>query len=104
MRARLRLTIWIVLAFGIPIATFAWLLALRGERILNHENLLIGGWLALTALLLCVGVLLRTTPRDAIRLSSATSSLLIVGTTALLHVAALILLMPALSEDVLRYR
>jgi len=104
MRARLRLTIWIVLAFGTPIATFAWLLALRGERILNNDNLLIGGWLTLIALLLCVGLLLRTTPRDAIKLSPATSSLLIIGTTAVLHLAALILVMPALSEDVLRYR
>jgi hypothetical protein len=104
MRARVRLTIWILLAGAIPLVTLGWMLAVRGSLVLNNDPLLIGGWLFITVLLGCVGLLLRTTPPDAIRLSHVSSLWLILGTAALLHAAALLLLWPGLSEDVLRYR
>jgi hypothetical protein len=88
----------------IPLGTLSWLLALRGPAILDRDTVLIAGWIALSAMLLVVAILLHTTPANAVRLTPGHSTLVVVGVGALLQAAALVLLLPALSEDVLRYR
>ncbi|WP_428938801.1 glycosyltransferase 87 family protein [Fontivita pretiosa] len=102
--AHIRFAAWILLALAIPAGTLAWLWCLRGQRILHNDSILIGGWIVLSTLILCVAMLLKTTPRNAIRLGAGSSLIVVLGVTILLHAAALVLLRPALSEDLARYR
>src|SRR5688572_3290789 len=81
-----------------------WLILLRGARILDNDVILLGGWIIAGAAMLVVAVLLKTTPADAVRLSSRASVWMILAGTVLLQVAGVVLLSPALSEDVIRYR
>lgn len=87
-----------------PAAATAWMWMLRGERILDRDGVLAGGWIGLTAVLLVLAALLKTTPVDALRLRAGQSRALVFGAACLMHAAALALLMPALSEDLVRYR
>lgn len=101
---RIRLLIWvfcIAILFG---GTGAWLFLLRDWRILDNDRILLGGWIGLGAVIVIVAILLRTAPSDAIRLSTRSSRWIVIGGTAGLQLAALVLTAPALSEDVVRYR
>jgi hypothetical protein len=104
MRPRLRFFTWtaaVILMLG---GQFVWLVLLRGPRILASDLVLIGGQAVLTLPILLIALLLTTTPADAIKLRRRTSEWIILGGVALLQFAAVTLLRPALSEDVLRYR
>jgi hypothetical protein len=101
---RVRFAAWVVCAIILLSGTLAWLWLLRGPRILDNDPVLIGGWIALGAVHVIVFALLRTTPNDAIRLSTPASVIIGLGGAAVLHLAALLWVQPALSEDVLRYR
>ncbi len=101
---RLRLTAWLLTSSAVAGGTVAWLWLLRGPRILDNDRLLIGGWIALTCLLLAMAALLKTTPAQAIKLPPRASRCIVLGVCAALHAVALFLLIPALSEDVIRYR
>jgi hypothetical protein len=104
MHPRLRMAAWIACVFALIIGTLTWLFALRGARILNSDPILIGGWLILGGLIFVIAILLKTTPPDAIKLSPRSSASIILSATVALHAAALVLLIPGLSEDVIRYR
>ncbi|HEY8666984.1 MAG TPA: glycosyltransferase family 87 protein [Tepidisphaeraceae bacterium] len=99
-----RLAVWIALVLAVVVGQAVWLIALRGERILNSDGLLIGGQILLVSLLLGLMALLATTPVDALRLSEAMSTRLIVLMTVLFQGAAVVLLWPGISEDLARYR
>lgn len=101
---RARLAAWVCLVVGIVAGTLGWLWLLRGPRILDGDRVLVGGQLILGAMLLGVMALLRTTPNDAIRLPERTSRIIIVAVAALFQLSAVALLLPALSEDPVRYR
>ncbi len=104
MSRRGRLALWAVLVGLILPGQLIWLWLLRGPRILAADALLIGGHITLGLLLLAMLGLLRTTPASAIRLSRPASNAIILLGALGLQVAALVLLWPALSEDVVRYR
>ena len=104
MRARARFILWTTAAAGLLIGQVLWLVLLRGPRILANDAILIGGQIALTLPVLLIALLLKTTPPDAIKLRRQASEGLILAGVALLQLAAVVLLRPALSEDVLRYR
>ena len=99
-----RLGCWIALLILLLGGHTAWLIALRGEAILHDHSLLFGGWLLGGIACLLLLVLLKTTPKTAIRTSPTTGGVIVVVGTLWLQVAAVVLLPPALSEDVLRYR
>jgi hypothetical protein len=84
--------------------SFAWLSLLRRERILQFDPILVSGWITLGLLLLVLGVTLRTTPSNAIRLSPRLNAWIILVVAAALQVVAVAELWPALSEDLPRYR
>lgn len=93
-----------VLLFG----QIAWIaFVLRGPRVLAHSStpLVIAGQIAFTLALIGIFALIRTTPSaGAIRLSPAASRAWIIGGAAALQLAAVLLLWPGLSEDLVRYR
>ncbi|MGH7180125.1 MAG: hypothetical protein ACREJC_22295, partial [Tepidisphaeraceae bacterium] len=103
-RAQARFAIWVACAALLLCGMPAWFWLLRSHLILNHDGVLIGGWLLCVCILLVIGVLLRTTPRSAIRLSARVSFWLIIAGAAFLHGSALLLLRPVMSDDAARYR
>ncbi|HYO07528.1 MAG TPA: glycosyltransferase 87 family protein [Tepidisphaeraceae bacterium] len=104
MSARTRFLLWLLAAAALFGGQLAWLFLLRGRRLLQSDVTLIVGPLALGAPLLAIAALLATTPANAIKLRRRTSEILLVAGGAVLQLAAVVLLRPALSEDVLRYR
>ena len=101
---RLRLSAWIVVVLLVLIGHLSWLYQLRGPNILNNDRLLLAGPIGLTPALLAMVWLLSTTPANAIRLRTRTSMIVILAGAALLNLAALLWIVPALSEDLIRYR
>jgi hypothetical protein len=99
-----RFAAWVVAVVALLGGTLAWLWFLRGDRILHNDAILWGGWLALGAVVLFIAALLATTPQSAIRLPASRSRQIILVGTVALQVASLYFLVPALSEDALRYR
>jgi hypothetical protein len=81
-----------------------WLWLLRGPLILEREAVLVWGQVVLGLCVIGVWGLLRTTPADAIRLPARTGVFVVLGGTILLQAAAVALLVPALSDDLFRYR
>ncbi len=71
---------------------------------MDHDALLIGGQITLAVA--CIGILalLCSAPADAMRLSARQSAGLILGGAILLQGSAVLMLWPALSEDLIRYR
>ena len=104
MTSRRRFILWSLLIPLLFIGQLAWLFLLRGPRVLASDGILIGGQLLLTLPILVIALLLKTTPPDAIKLRRRTSEWLILGGVAVLQFVAVVMLRPALSEDVLRYR
>ena len=104
MTPRARFRVWILAVVLLLGGQLAWLFLLRGPRILDSDGVLVGGQMLLTLPILAIALLLKTTPADAIKLRRRTSEWAILVAVALLQVAAVALLRPALSEDVLRYR
>ena len=104
MTPRLRFMLWTLVVFLLFTGQVSWLFLLRGPRVLSSDGVLIGGQFLLTLPILVIALLLKTTPPDAIKLRRRTSEWLILGGLALLQFAAVAMLRPALSEDVLRYR
>jgi hypothetical protein len=104
MSARTRFAVWTAAVALLIGGQLAWLFCLRGPRVLASDEILIGGQVALALPLLLIALLLTTTPADAIKLRRRTSEWIILGGVAVLQLAAVVLLRPALSEDVLRYR
>jgi alpha-1,6-mannosyltransferase len=101
---RIRFLAWVLSVSFLVVGTPVWLFLLRGPRILLSHNLLVGGWAGLGAIVVLIAILLKTTPADAIRIRSTVSRWIIVGVALLLQALAILLLVPALSDDVLRYR
>jgi hypothetical protein len=102
---RLRFAAWIVLCVAVLAGMPIWFVWLRtGNRILHDLPLLAVGWMLGGGCLIGIWVLLKTTPRDAIRLSTTGGLAAVVGGAAWLQVAAVLLLPPVLSDDALRYR
>lgn len=100
----MRFSIWIGLIALVLGGQIVWFGLLRGERILDSDPLLIRGHLLIAAALMAMLWLLRTTPADAIRLRRNTSNVIILLGTLALQAAAIGLLWPGLSDDVVRYR
>ena len=103
-RSRARFVAWVVVATALVATLSFWIFFLRGDRILNSYPILIGGWIIAGVLTFLIFALLKTTPVDALRLSQRSSTAIILVGTALLQATAVALLVPALSEDLLRYR
>jgi hypothetical protein len=88
VRLRLRLAAWYLVCATLLIGHLAWFVALRRASVNNRRTVLLIGGVALEGLVACLGVLLATTPPDAIRLSRRRSEMLIVaGMLALLLTA-----------------
>ncbi len=104
MSPKARFILWSVLAAGLLLGQLGWIASLRGERIMANDALLVGGWCVLAMLPLAMLLLLRSTPGDAIRLSRRWSAFIILAGAALLQAAAVVMLVPALSDDPVRYR
>jgi hypothetical protein len=104
MPRRVRFIVWTVAVAALLGGQLAWLVLLRGTRLFARGDLLIGGQLALGAVVLVIALLLRTTPPDAIKLRRRTGERVVLLGTVLLQAAAVALLLPGLSEDVVRYR
>ena len=104
MSRRRRLLIWVIAVILLLLGQLVWMFALRGPRILDSDGVLVAGQALLALPVLVIALLLKTTPADAIKLRRGTSEAVILGGCALLQLAAVALLRPALSEDVLRYR
>lgn len=101
---RRRFWVWVVCVAGILLGMPLWFLLLRGRRILDSDAILFSGWIVLSVLILMFWWLLRTTPPDAIKLSSTRSQWIIVLGAIWLHAHAIVWLAPGLSDDALRYR
>jgi Glycosyltransferase family 87 len=101
---KLRFGLWIGTVVFLIAGTITWLFLIRGERIIAHDSILMGGWIALSMILALVAILLKTTPADAIKLSQRTSTIIILATTCTFHACAIAFLWPALSDDLVRYR
>src|SRR5687768_6737763 len=99
-----RFIIWVVAVTALTAGQLLWLFLLRGPRIFESDVILIGGQFVLVVPILVIALLLKTTPDDAIKIPRRTSEWVIVSGTVLLQLAAVVLLRPALSEDLLRYR
>src|SRR5205085_11432341 len=97
MPVKRRLALWIAAASSAVVGTCAWLFLIRFERIISHDAILIGGWIALVGVLMLIALLLKTTPADAIRLSPRTSHAIFLGATVLLHGRSIAVLYPGLS-------
>ncbi|MEA2735590.1 MAG: hypothetical protein QOE14_2041, partial [Humisphaera sp.] len=104
MTPRLRFAVWSVAASLLLVGQLVWLLLLRGPRVLTSDAMLMGGQILLTFPVLLIALLLKTTPADAITLRRRTSEWIVLGGVALLQLAAVAQIRPALSEDLLRYR
>ena len=103
-RLRLRLAAWVAVAVVLLAGTPAWLFLLRGARLLDHDRTLFAGWVVLGGATLAMLGLLRTTPADALVLPPRANRAIVIGGAAWLQLLAVLLLMPVLSEDPLRYR
>jgi alpha-1,6-mannosyltransferase len=101
---RLRLAAWILLILVLLPGQIFWIFSLRGGRILCSEPTLIWGQFVLGLATIGVMALLKTTPADALRLSARASMCIVIGGTILLQLVAIVLLAPALSDDLFRYR
>lgn len=101
---RVRFGLWVGLVALILMGQPVWMAMLRGPRVLDHDALLIGGHLLFTAALAAMLLLLRTTPGDAIRLKPVISRAIILIGAVILQGAAIVLLWPGLSDDLVRYR
>src|SRR5207253_11381503 len=103
-RARVRFVVWCAAVACLFAGQMVWMALLRGPRVMRSDGVLIGGQIALGTIVLLIAFLLRTTPAGAIRLPRHMSEAVILIGAAALQFAAVALLRPALSEDVLRYR
>ena len=101
---RLRLLAWILVSAALLLGTPAWLWLLRGTRLLDHHATLFAGWAILGGAIVAMLALLKTTPPDAVVLPPRVNRAIIIGGAAWLQLLAVLLLMPVLSEDGLRYR
>lgn len=104
MRIRARFIAWTAIVVLLFVGQVAWLIALRGDRLLSSDHLLIGGQIAFALLLIAKLALLRTTPSDAIRLKPRTSAWLILSGAIVLQISAILAPLPVLSDDWVRYR
>lgn len=101
---RLRLTAWVLFACALVVGQMVWLFLISGRKIFYvHRSPLVGPQLP-GFCLIGVWFLLKSTPADAIRLSSRTSRIIIISITVLLQAASILLLLPALNEDLVRDR
>jgi hypothetical protein len=104
LRPKLRLLLWIILIAVLLGGQFLWLFLLRGIHLFHRDAVLIGGQILLCAAVLGIAVLLRTAPADAIRLRRRPGEWMIILGVIFLQGSAIWLLLPGLSQDVLRYR
>lgn len=102
--AKTRWRAWVVLVVAVLAGQVLWIALLRGPRLLDHELTLILGQLFLCMGLIAIAGLISTTPADAIKLPRPQSRWIILGGTVLFQFIGLLLLWPALSSDVVRYR
>ena len=101
---RVRLGFWIVLILILIPGQLWWIFLLRGGRILCSEPTLIWGQLIFGLATIGILALLKSTPPDALRLSPRAGGGIVIGGTILLQLASIVLLAPALSDDLFRYR
>jgi hypothetical protein len=101
---RARLAAWAGLVVAVLAGQIVWIVLLRGGRILQNDTILVMGQLLVAMGLIGISALIATTPPDAIRLSSVTSSRVIVGGTIVLQLLGVAMLWPAMSDDLPRYR
>lgn len=101
---RWRFRLWIAAVVILLVGTPLWFFLIRGPRTISPDVLFHAGWITLSCVLLGVAILLHTTPADAIRLPARSGRRIILSGAIALHAAALALLWPALSDDVIRYR
>ena len=101
---RARLRTWAVLVVGVFVGQIVWMALLRGQHILDRDNVLIMGQLILGMGLVGIAGLIVTTPHDAIRLDESSSRRAIFLGTVVLQALAVLTLWPALSDEPPRYR
>ncbi len=89
---------------AIIVGQVLWIVLLRGPRILDSDLTLVLGQLFLSMGLIAIAGLISTTTVDAIKLPRSQSRWIIVGGTVVFQVLGVLLLWPALSSDVVRYR
>lgn len=99
-----RPTVWFLLVLVVVGGLIGWCWQLRGDGAAARMDLLHRGWLSLAAVCVGIWLLLATTPRTALRLSSRLSKRLLLVLCVLVAAAAVIWLRPMLSAEVLRYR
>ncbi len=95
---------WVALVVAIFVGQVLWIVLLRGPRILESDLTLILGQLFLCMGLIAIAGLISTTTVDAIKLPRSQSRWIILGGTVLFQVLGVLLLWPALSSEVVRYR
>jgi hypothetical protein len=101
---RSRLRTWTFVVVAVVIGQIAWMVLLRGPRLLERETVLVMGQLIIGMGLIAIAGLIVSTPGNALRLDAATSRRIIIGGTLLLQAVGIWLLWPALNEDLPRYR
>src|SRR5947208_1185769 len=101
---RVRFGLWIGCVVVLFFLQLIWVWLLRGSRISEDDGMLIGGQMILGGVVIAIIVLLQTTRADAIRVPRRVSGIIIVSGTVVLQAMAVIFLVPALSEDLFRYR
>jgi hypothetical protein len=94
----------VLLVIGVLVGQIIWMLLLRGGRILDHDNVLVMGQLIVTMGVVGIAGLIATTPPDALKLDERVSRRIIVLGTIVLQLLAVLVLWPALSEELPRYR
>ncbi|CAN5433207.1 DUF2029 domain-containing protein [soil metagenome] len=100
----MRWNAWMALVTTTLVGQLLWIFLLRGPRILDSDLTLILGELLLGMCVIGIAQLIATTPVNAIKLTLPNSRMIIIGGSVLLHFWAILLLWPALSSDVTRYR
>lgn len=99
---RARLALWTACTLLWLGGILAWIVVLRGERILDNDCMLIGGWIGISLFPLLVYLLLRTQPPGA--QGNRGGGAMVLAGSVVLTLTALLQLWPGLSEDTLRYR
>jgi hypothetical protein len=100
----MRWNAWVALVTTTLVGHLLWIFLLRGPRILDSDLTLILGELLLGMCVIGIAQLIATTPASAIKLTLPHSRTIIIGGSIVLQVWAILMLWPALSSDVTRYR
>ncbi len=100
----MRWNAWAALVIAMLAGLLLWIFLLRGPAILDSDSSLILGQLLLGMGIVSIAGLIFSTPANAIRFTRSQSHSIIICGTVVVQIAALMMLWPALSSDLARYR